>query len=52
MGLEVYEVVIEAMPHIVNARIRRLVHHRKFYEPEEGTYREYFFDGIDEVVEV
>ena len=29
-GLEIDGVVIEAVPHIVNVRIRRLVHHSKF----------------------
>ena len=37
VGLEIDGVVIEAVPHMVNVRIRRFVHHSKFYGPQEGA---------------
>ena len=36
-GLEIDGVVIEAVPHMVNVRIRRFVHHSKFFGPQEGA---------------
>ena len=35
--LEIDGVVVEAVPHMVNVRIRRFVHHSKFFGPQEGA---------------
>ena len=36
-GLEIDGVVVEAVPHMVNVRIRRLMHHSRITGPTEGT---------------
>ena len=36
-GLEIDGVVVEAVPHMVNVRIRRLMHHSQIIGPTEGT---------------
>ena len=36
-GLEIDGVVVEAVPHMVNVRIRRLSHHSRISGPTEGT---------------
>ena len=37
VGLEIDGVVVEAMPHMVNVRIKRLMHHSRIYGPTEGA---------------
>ena len=37
-GLEIDGVVVEAVPHMVNVRIRRLMHHSRITGPTEGTF--------------
>ena len=36
-GLEIDGVVVEAAPHMVNVRIRRLMHHSRITGPTEGS---------------
>ena len=36
-GLEIDGVVVEAMPHMVSVRIRRLIHHSRITGPTEGA---------------
>ena len=36
--LEIDGVVVEAVPHMVNVRIRRLMHHSRITGPTEGTF--------------
>ena len=36
-GLEIDGVVVEAVPHMVNACFRRLIHHSRITGPTEGT---------------
>ena len=36
-GLEIDGVVVEALPHMVNVRIKRLMHHSRITGPTEGT---------------
>ena len=36
-GLEIDGVVVEAVPHMVNVRIRRLMHHSRITGPTEGA---------------
>ena len=35
-GLEIDGVVVEALPHMVNVRIKRLMHHSRITGPTEG----------------
>ena len=37
-GLEIDGVVVEAAPHMVNVRIKRLMHHSRITGPTEGAF--------------